>query len=239
MALRLLIAILVLATFTGAGYAQTPNLEPNSKTSPLPIVSFEFELPGSTPPHYSISIEPDGKAAYRADEVPAAGAGASDQPYMLKFIVSEPTRARIFDLTLALKCFHGDFEFRGGRRVANLGAKTLKCTYAGHESQTRYNYSTNPRLQELVTLFQDMGNTLEYGRRLAFLHRYDKLGLEAELKSMEEQEKNGRLAELQTVAPELERILNDNSIMNISRRRAEHLLQVIKANPAARAAAPE
>jgi hypothetical protein len=79
---------------------------------------------------------------------------------------------------------------------------------------------------------------MEYGRRLDYLQRYEKLGLEAELKSMEEQEKNKQLAELQAVAPQLERIVNDGSILNVTRHRAEHLLQVIKSNPAARAAAP-
>ncbi len=234
---RTLIRVLVLALGCGMSFAQTPNLEPNSKTSQLPIVSFDFALPGTTPPHYSIAVEPDGKAAYRADEVPAAGAVA-DQPYTLKFVLSEPTRARIFELTLALNCFKGNFEFRGGR-IANMGAKTLKCAYADHESQTTYNYSTNEKLQELTTIFQNISNTLEYGRRLAFLHRFDKLGLEAEMKSMEEQAHNNRLAELQVAAPQLEAILNDSSVINVTRRRAEHLLQLIKANPAARAAAPQ
>ncbi|MGB9103639.1 MAG: hypothetical protein WCC59_02675, partial [Terriglobales bacterium] len=186
---------------------------------------------------YWIAVEPDGKATYHADEVPAAAGAAPMQPYSQQFLVSDPTRARIFDLSAALQCFQGEFEYRGGR-IANMGAKTLKCAWADRETHTTYNYSTNPRLQELTTLFQNISNTMEYGRRLDYLHRYDKLGLEAELKSMEEQEKNKHLAELQAVAPQLERIVNDSSILNVTRHRAEHLLQVIKSNPAARAAAP-
>ncbi len=235
---RTLLAAIVVAALSGAILAQTPTLEPNSKTSPLPIVSFDFVLPGTTPPHYSIAVEPDGKAAYRADDAPAAGA-VPDQPYTLKFLLSQPTRIRIFDLALALNCFQGDFEFHGSARIANMGAKTLKCTYADHETQTTYNYSTNVKLQELTTIFQNISNTLEYGRRLAFLHRFDKLGLEAEMKSMEEQSRNNRLVELQVVAPQLESILNDHAVINVTRRRAEHLLQLIKADPAARAAAPQ
>ncbi len=240
MALRTLIIVSGLIAFTATLSAQTPNLEPKQPTTPLPIVSFEFELPGSSPPHYSIAVEPDGKAAYRADEPPAGGAGA-EQPYTLKFVVSEPTRARIFDLALALNCFRDNYEFRGGHsgRLANMGAKTLKCTYSDRQSQTTYNYSTNTRMQELATLFQNISKTLEYGHRLTYLHRFDKLGLDAELKSMEEQEKENHLAELQAVAPQLQNILNDSGVMNVTRRRAEHLLQVIKSNPAARAAAPQ
>jgi hypothetical protein len=205
----------------------------------LPIVSFDFLLEGSTPPHYSITVEPDGKATYRADEVPpAAGAGAK-QPYSQPFLVSDPTRSRIYDLATALQCFQGEFEYRGSSRLANMGAKTLKCTWADRETHTTYNYSSDKRLQELTTLFQNITNTMEFGRRLDYLHRYDKLGLEAELKSMEEQEKNKQLAELQAVAPQLERVFNDVSILNVTRRRAEHLLYVIKSNPTARASVPQ
>jgi len=237
MVYRTLTALLAWLALSCACRAQSPNPEPMARPPVLPIVSFDFLMEGTTPPHYSIAVAPDGKATYRADEVPAAAGAAPQQPYLHQFLVSDPTRSRIFDLSAALQCFQGQFEYRGGR-VANMGAKTLKCTWADRESHTTYNYSTNPRLQELTTLFQNISNTLEYGRRLDYLHRYEKLGLEAELKSMEEQEKNKQLAELQAVAPQLERIVNDGSILNVTRHRAEHLLQVIKSNPAARAAAP-
>ena len=237
MALRTLIVSMILAAFCSLGSAQTPNLEPQNKNPRFPIVSFDFLLNGGTPPHYSIAVQPDGKATYRADEDPASGSEPL-QPYVTQFLVSEPTRQRIFDLTAALQCFKGQYEYRGGR-IANMGAKTLKCSFAGRESTTQFNYTTNPKLQELTTLFQGMGNTLEFGRRLTYLHRFDKLGLEAELKAMEDQAKGKRLAELQAAAPQLQLILNDGGVMNVTRRRAEHLLQMIKADPAARAAVPQ
>ncbi len=237
MVYRTLTVLLAWLALSCACQAQSPNPEPMARQAVLPIVSFDFLLEGSTPPHYWIAVEPDGKATYHADEDPAAGA-APMQPYVHQFLVSDPTRLRIFDLSMALQCFKGQFEYRGGSRLANMGAKTLKCAWADRETHTTYNYSTNQQLQELTTIFQNISNTMEYGRRLDFLHRYDKLGLEAELKSMEEQEKNKRLAELQAVAPQLERIVNDSSILNVTRYRAEHLLQVIKSNPAARAAVP-
>jgi hypothetical protein len=236
MVYRTLTILFALLALPCACLAQSPNPQPMASQPVLPIVSFDFLLEGSAPPHYSIAVAPDGQATYRSEEAPAGA--APQQPYEHQFLVSDPTRSRIFDLSAALQCFQGQFEYRGGR-VANMGAKTLKCTYADRESHTTYNYSTNLRLQELTTLFQNISNTMEHGRRLDYLHRYEKLGLEAELKFMEEQEKNKLLAELQSVAPQLERIVNDSSILNVTRHRAERLLQVIKSNPAARAAAPQ
>jgi len=235
MAYRPLILFFAVVALCCGVRAQTPNPEPTTKEPQLPIVTFDFALEGSTPPHFSIAVEPDGKATYRGDGSPAPGAPM--QPYVQQFLVSQPTRKQIFDLATALNCFQGDFEYHGGR-IANTGAKTLRCTYADRESQTTYNYSRNPQLQMLTTIFQDIGNTMEFAQRLQYLQRHDKLGLEAELKSMEEFDKSKRLGELQAVAPLLEQIVNDTAIMNVSRRRAEHLLQRSKSSPAARAAVP-
>lgn len=236
MVARMLAVLVMLAASCSPVGAQTPNLEPTHPNPSLPIISFEFALPGSNPPHYSIAVEPDGKASYRSD--PLVGDNIAGEPYLQQFLVSEPTRKRIFALALALNCFRGNFEYHSGR-IANTGAKTLKCAYVDHQSQTTYNYSTNPKLQELATIFQDISTTLEFGRRLTYLHRYDKLGLEAELKSMQDQARNKRLGELQAVAPQLQQILNDQAIINVTRRRAEQLLQLIRSDPAARAAAPQ
>jgi hypothetical protein len=237
MAGRTLIAALILAAFSCLGLAQTPNPEPKYAEPPVPIITFDFVLEGGTPPHYAIAVQTHGKASYRADEVPAADK-APLQPYFYLFLITEPTRLRIFELTRALNYFQGDFEYHGGR-IANMGIKTLTFKEGSRESHTSFNYTTNPRLQELTVIFQNMSNTLEYGRRLEYLHRFDKLGLEAELKSMEEAAKSKQLGELQVIAPMLQRLLDDSGVINVTRRRAEHLLQMIKSDPAARAAAPE
>jgi hypothetical protein len=114
-----------------------------------------------------------------------------------------------------------------------MGAKKLVYNEGQHQSQTTFNYSVNPHLQELAKIFEEISATLEHGRQLEYLHRYDKLGLEAELKRMQDDAKDNQLAELQAVQPVLQKIVADQSIMNISRRRAEQLLAMIRNHPAA------
>jgi len=78
----------------------------------------------------------------------------------------------------------------------------------------------------LTALFQNMAGTLEYGRRLTYFHRYQKLALDEELKRMETQARNNELSEIQGVAPVLQEIFDDTSVMNVVRARAKELLQM-------------
>jgi hypothetical protein len=69
-----------------------------------------------------------------------------------------------------------------------------------------------------------MSTTFELSRKLDYDLRFDKLGLDRDLKGMEEVNKHHGLIELQVISPTLQRIANDNSIINISRQRARRLL---------------
>src|SRR4051812_25241409 len=84
------------------GWAQAPNLEPRTPADrQAPIVSFEFVLDGAQPPHYSLSVEPSGRAAYRSDDALDKG-GEAGQPYMVKFLVSTANAEKIFELAKSL-----------------------------------------------------------------------------------------------------------------------------------------
>ena len=100
---RTLTVLFALLALPCACLAQSPHPEPMASQPVLPIISFDFLLEGSVPPHYSVAVAPDGKATYRSDEAPADA--APPQPYLHQFLVSDPTRARIFDLAAALQCF--------------------------------------------------------------------------------------------------------------------------------------
>jgi hypothetical protein len=88
-------------------------------------------------------------------------------------------------------------------------------------------------IQQLTSLFQNVSATLEYGRRLSYYHRYQKLALDDELKHMEDQARRGELAELQAVQPVLQQIYDDSSVLNIVRARAQRIMSMGKTVTAA------
>jgi hypothetical protein len=202
--------------------AQVPDLHPQQTFTPEPIVSFSLELTGAVPPYYSISVESTGKAAYRSSPVPGDMEG---DPYITKFVVSELGRTRIFELARKLHYFKGDFDYRKGR-VANTGIKTLYYTDQKTNNSTTYNYSSNQDIQELTRLFQGISTTLEFGRRLSYYYDHQKLGLDDELKRMDEMAEQGELSELQAVVPILQKIAGDPQVMHIDQEHARRLLQM-------------
>jgi hypothetical protein len=211
------------AILAGPILAQTPDLEPNAEPSaPVPTVSFDFVWATSDPSHYFIAIESTGRAAYRSERQ-ADTPQAASEPYTLKFTASEPTRNRIFELTRALNYFQGDFEYRKSK-VAQSGIKTLAFKDGPRQFQTQYNWSSNASVQELTSIFQGISQTVEFGRRLEYLYHHDKLGLDAELKRMEELANENQLRELQVEEPLLRQLANDKSLLHLVQQRAQKLL---------------
>jgi hypothetical protein len=84
----------------------------------------------------------------------------------------------------------------------------------------------------LTTLFQSASATLEFGRRLAYFHHYQKLALDEELTHMEDEVRRGDLIELQSVKPVLQEIYDDSSVMNLVRVRAKRIMDMGNAAPA-------
>ena len=195
-------------------------------------VSFTLDFPGSDPDHYSISAQSDGRAHY---ECSAKISEASDdrESYQTDFTFSDATRARIFDLAAQAHYFAGKID-SGKRNLANTGAKKLTYKDGLRDFTATYNYSSVPPAQQLTTLFQSVSATLEFGRRLAHYHRYQKLALDDELKRMEDQARQGDLAELQAVKPVLQEIYDDTSVINIVRARAQRIMAMSPATTAGR-----
>jgi hypothetical protein len=187
-------------------------------------ITFSLDFPNSSPEHYSIAVQSDGHAHYESSGKISADSDARDD-YQTDFTFSDATRARIFELAAQAHYFSGKVD-SGNKKLAFTGAKKLVYKDGQRSSSADYNYSQQPAVQQLTTLFQSTAATMEFGRRLTYFHRYQKLALDDELKRMEDQAKRGDLAELQAVSPVLEEIYEDTSVINVVRARAHRIMEM-------------
>jgi hypothetical protein len=214
--------LLPLFAFSALPASAQNSLDPGTLNASVPTVSFELDWKVSDPQWYEITVDQNGQATY--DSRPhAADNQPPGEPYSLRFIMSQPNRTRIFQIAGALHDFQGNFETRA--KIAQTGKKTLTFRHGNEVNKTTLNYSDNPQMNELVALFQKMSTTFEAAQKLDYDMRFDKLGLDRDLKVMVRLDKDNELAELQVIAPTLERIANDESVINIARQKAKQLLQ--------------
>lgn len=186
-------------------------------------LTFTLDFPQSNPSHYSIAVDASGHARY--ESVAKFSEDSEAEKYQIEFDLSAGNRQRIFDWAKQAQYFDGKVD-SGNRKLAFTGAKVLTYHDGQRSSKAQYNYSNLEPVRELTTLFQNMAETLEYGRRLGYYHRYQKLALDEELKHMEAQARNNELSEIHGVNPVLQEIAEDASVINVVRARAKELIQI-------------
>jgi hypothetical protein len=76
--------------------------------------------------------------------------------------------------------------------------------------------------------------TMDAGRELERLHRYDRLGLDDAMATLTKEAADGRALEMGTIAPTLRAIAGDSEVMRRVRTRAAELLSLIPPDAAAR-----
>lgn len=223
--MKVLSAIL-LGAFSIVLMAQNANQD---RTPPVPTITYDSYWQAARPQNVTITVKSDGVTTYlsRNPDAPAGADRAQDPDYHVEFTMSPANRNKIFRLAEKANYFHGDFDFRK-HAMANTGRKTLTYADIQRHFQTVYNYSDNKPIQEITAIFQNIATTLEHGRKMAFMHKYDKLGLDAELKTADGDAQNHQLAEVQAIAPVLQSIADDPTVLNIARQRARHILKMVK-----------
>ena len=186
----------------------------------VPSITFNRLWSSFTPQSVTMTVSANGAGEYRSRNPEKSGDDVDD--FQTDFTVSPACRDKLFRYAKEAGYFDGDFTFKK-HVVASTGKKTLSYSDPARHFSTTYDYSENTAIQEITNIFSGISNTIEHGRKLKFLRRFDKLGLEEELKAMENAAENHNLAELQIIRSTLESIAQDSTVLNIARKRAKKL----------------
>jgi hypothetical protein len=209
--------VLCLIVFAaGFAFSQTEAQAPAQLT-------FTIDFPTSAPEHYSIRVQSDGSGHYQSSGRLSMDSEETDS-FDLEFTIGSNTRQKMFDLSAKAGYFKKDVDSHR-KGLAFTGKKTLAYKDAQRSGESTYNYSSNPAVEELTGLMQNLSATLEFGHRLRYDLQYQKLALDDELKRMEELARTNELVEIAAIRPILDQIIADQSVMNVSRARAKRLLE--------------
>ena len=221
-------AIFITALFCSLGAGAQAVHEVTAVPQPTgAYVAFKFDWNQGRPwAKYTISVDDAGNAHFEGVGSPAES-GEADS-FSQDFTMTATNRQKIFDLAKKADYFQGNFEGKQ-KNIAKTGEKTLE--YHGNDNggqavthSTTYNYSPNSDIQELTRLFQSIALTLDYGSKLTFQYRFDKLGMDDRLKSLQDMQASHFVEELQAIEPILQKIAADPNVMHIARMTAKQLL---------------
>jgi len=214
----LIFVLLCIFPLAMPSFAQQP-----SPREVLPTVVFHFES-HAQPVVYEMVVTRDGAMHYSYTEKPADD-DADPVEEAKDLFLRQSTVTKIFELAKQARYFDGDFDYHE-HRVADTGAKTLSYTGGGEHHSTTYNWSQNTAIDQLTRIFQGIAATLDSGRRLESMRRYDKLGVNAELAALTQRYSGGAAVEIYLIEPTLRMIASDASIMQSARSQAGRLLQL-------------
>ena len=220
-------AALLLAPALFALQSATPSL--NLPAGSQAEVSFHFEREGVLVPRFTLRVREDGIASYQAEQAARSSSdiqmrGEAAQHIDRTLAVSPATTAKIFHAAHAADRFNTACASKA-KNIADTGAKTLSYSGADGSGSCVYNYTENKIAAMLTDIFLGMAYTLDEGRRLEFLHRYDRLGLDAEMNFFAQQVTEGHALELGTISSTLTSIANDTALMQRVRLRAASMLE--------------
>jgi hypothetical protein len=191
-------------------------------------VAFKFDWNQGQPwVRYAISVDDAGNTHFEGVGNPIES--GDNDTFSEDFTMSDLNRQKIFDLAKKADYFRGNLEAKQ-KNIAQTGEKTL--AYQGRagngdqiiKSSAVYNFSPNNEVQELTRIFQAVATTIDFGRKLTFQYRFDKLGIDATLKSIQDMQASHYVEELQAIEPILQKIASDPNMMHINRVTAKQLL---------------
>ena len=221
---------LLLSVCASAQTAEPPTAIP-AKTPAE--VTFQFDRTGLPVPRFTLRLREDGTGRYDADqgEIPATPnsmRGQAAQHIDQSIILTSTIVSKIFKAARSLNHFNIECASKL-KNIADTGKKTLTYVGADGSGSCLYNFSENKSVDMLTSTFLAIAYTIDEGRRLAFLHRYDRLGLDAEMISFGQELDAGRALELGTISPTLAAIADDNALIQRVRLKAQKMLEQIAA----------
>jgi superfamily I DNA/RNA helicase len=214
--------LMLLVICPGLAFAQNPNPQVSNRNQ-FPTITFASSRFNANPPYYSIAVDSTGSATYQSISNSVSQSGL---PYSVEFSASNATRSKVFQIAEALNFFRGNSNDEGGGTRAD--SNTLTFSEGRTRSQITYYMSSNPLIQSLTSLFEEISATLEFGRRLSATGPGNSAGTEAELERMTQMIQEKRLIELQAVAPVLQQISSNPAVSQRCRQQARFILGIAK-----------
>jgi hypothetical protein len=190
------------------------------------VIQVDYANPGLSPSQWTLTLHADGSGHFRSQmgDPPQDDPHAMNTPTIDRDVqVSADFARRVFDAAGRHHWFNEACESH--QKVAFQGWKTF--TYTGPQGQgaCTFNYSKDKEMQTLAESMQAVAQTILEGARLEMFLEHDRLGLDAEMEFLTDAAGDGRAQQICVIREILERLAQDDQVLDRVRKRARALLE--------------
>lgn len=202
-------------------FAQNPQLQLKN-SGQFPTVIFNAVRWNADPSYYSIAVDATGTATYLSAP---EGLDKTGTPYTTEFQVSDRTRRIILNLAQKLDYFAGSYgEVQSSPETHNV--YTLSYRYGSVHNQYTYSTSSDADLEELTSVFEELSQTFEFGRKLSEDELHNRRAIGPQLEAMRTKADRHALRDLPALVPILRNVAADTSVDAETRKQASSLIKL-------------
>jgi hypothetical protein len=118
--------------------------------------------------------------------------------------------------------------FVSARKVADMGMKTIRFQRGGRAREVSFNYTEDKALQQIVDVFENLCQQERSLFEMNLALKYDRLGIPKKLDELDRNLTAKRIVDPERFTPVLEKIYQDQQLMNLARTEAKKILSKIE-----------
>jgi len=200
------------------------------------LLSVSFLLAGDGPPLRFVwqkNIQRGSIEVYRL-ELSEKGAGTfqfkkrEEDPVELSFVLKPSTVDSLLALFVQADFLNETKNFVSPRKVADMGMKTIRLESGLRSREITFNYTEDKILQEIVNFFVNLCQQEKSLFEIDLALKYDRLGIPKKLDELERSLVAKRIVAPERFTPVLEKIYQDETLMNLARKEARKILSKIE-----------
>jgi hypothetical protein len=141
----------------------------------------------------------------------------------VSFTLSAPGRDKFLAVIAATNNLADAKNYETKKKVADLGRKHLSLELPSGTREADYNYSDLKEVNALSTFFDGLLNQQTLALDLDAAIRFERLSVPQRLNQLEEELKAGRIGDPQGLAPLLDKVAQDQRVLEYARQHAEQI----------------
>jgi hypothetical protein len=188
------------------------------QSAQAPFTRFTYcrEMPRGVYEKQCLALTPDG-----AGESQLKRRGSD--PVQSMFALSPSGRARLLSVIAATNNLEGRKDYETKKKVADLGKKHLSLELPSGTREADFNYSDLKEVNALATFFDGLLNQQTLTLDMETAIRYERLSVPERLNQLDDDLKAGRIGDPEGLAPLLDKIAQDERVLEYARQHAEQI----------------